>query len=286
MRRFLGIASAAALVACAVCVVLGWAGTAKARDAGEAVLLTAFGTSVDRARVSYAAIERLVRERHPGVRLAWAYTSHGLHEKGAAPARALQALRDQGVLRVAVQPLHLIPGAEYHDLVAGVGGVSGVEVVVGAPLMGGSPDIAELAGALAGAVAGREPGQAVVWLGHGTHHGADAFYAALQYHLWRRDRLSFVGTVEGALDCEAVLAALRDSGARKVGLAPLMCVAGEHAANDMAGPGPDSWKSRLAAEGFEVETAMVGLGEREEVAAIWVDHLDAALAGLRSGPGE
>ena len=41
---------------------------------------------------------------------------------------------------------------------------------------------------------------------------------------------------------------------------PFMIVAGDHAQNDMAGEEPDSWKSVLENEGFQVTVQLDGLG--------------------------
>ena len=41
---------------------------------------------------------------------------------------------------------------------------------------------------------------------------------------------------------------------------PFMIVSGDHASNDMAGLGQDSWKNNFINEGFEVECIMKGLG--------------------------
>jgi len=52
-----------------------------------------------------------------------------------------------------------------------------------------------------------------------------------------------------------------------------MAVAGDHARNDMAGNGPDSWKSLLGKEGFTVEPVLRGTAEIPEIVDLWVDHL-------------
>ena len=60
-------------------------------------------------------------------------------------------------------------------------------------------------------------------------------------------------------------------------LAPLMLVAGDHALNDLAGEEPDSWKSLLEAEGYDVACRLEGIGTGDEVAARYCVHLKAAL---------
>ena len=63
---------------------------------------------------------------------------------------------------------------------------------------------------------------------------------------------------------------------RRVVLLPFMIVAGDHAKNDMAGPDPDSWRSRLEAAGYGTECVLRGLGEDEAVRAMFVAHAQAA----------
>jgi sirohydrochlorin cobaltochelatase len=52
-----------------------------------------------------------------------------------------------------------------------------------------------------------------------------------------------------------------------------MSVAGDHVRNDMAGDGPDSWKSVLEESGIECEPVMKGTAEYDNLAGIWVKHL-------------
>ena len=73
-----------------------------------------------------------------------------------------------------------------------------------------------------------------------------------------------------------VLEPLRASGARRVYLAPLMIVAGDHAKNDLAGDDSDSWANRLQEQGFETEPALKGLGEYAGVRKLVCAHALAA----------
>ena len=58
---------------------------------------------------------------------------------------------------------------------------------------------------------------------------------------------------------------------------PLLLVAGDHARNDMAGSGPDSWRSRLEAEGYTVRVTLRGLGLLPAVRELYRTHLARAL---------
>ena len=48
----------------------------------------------------------------------------------------------------------------------------------------------------------------------------------------------------------------------------------------MAGDEEDSWKTALEAEGFEVESRLVGLGELAGIREIYVQHTQAAIDSL------
>ena len=60
-------------------------------------------------------------------------------------------------------------------------------------------------------------------------------------------------------------------------LLPFLLVAGGHANSDIAGEGPDSWMTRLSRQGLSVRADLRGLGERQEIAGIFIEHSRRAL---------
>ena len=76
-----------------------------------------------------------------------------------------------------------------------------------------------------------------------------------------RGRQMYLCTVEGTPDFDAAIEALKAQPRRRVRLAPLLLVAGDHAKNDMAGDEPDSLRRRLENTGFQVSCDVRGLGE-------------------------
>lgn len=95
---------------------------------------------------------------------------------------------------------------------------------------------------------------AVLIMAHGTPDPANAYYSVMQ------DRLNalyngkvMIYTVEGKPNLEDVISKLKAQNIKNVTIMPLMMVAGDHANNDMAGDEPDSHKSILQAEGFNVK---------------------------------
>ena len=259
----------------------------------KGILLVAFGSTIPEAQVSFENIDRSVKKAFPGVEVEWAYTSRIIITKMAkegkhlvTPVEALARMMREKFTHVAVQALHVIPGEEFHGLVENVrrfeGMSKGIEKVsVGYPLLATSEDLQRVAEAMLKVVPPeRKKKDAVVFMGHGTHHPADVYYAALNYHLHKLDPNIFVGTVEGWPAIDDVIKDLKQGGLKKVYLMPLMSVAGDHARNDMVGPEENSWKSILEKQGIICEPVLKGLAEYQEFVDIWLDHLKTAFGHL------
>lgn len=257
------------------------------------VLLVAFGATMPEANAAYENIEKRFRAEFPDLPMRWAYTSKKVRKILAqsgksfdSPAEALAGMMDENFTHVAVLSLHVIPGEEYHGLVRTARAFEGLpkgvrEVVVTNPLLGGPRDLEAAAAALMSMVPmDRGKDEAVVFMGHGTRHPGNVYYPAMQYYLWRHDRLAFVATVEGSPSLNDVSAELEAAGVKKAHLVPLMTVAGDHARNDMAGNEEDSLKSVLESRGIETAAVLRGAGEYDAVVDIWIGHLKSALDRL------
>jgi len=260
----------------------------------KGILLVAFGTTVPEAQISFENIERSVKKTFPGVPVRWGYTSRTIirkmAEKGkhlATPEEALSSMMRENFTHVAVQSLHVIPGAEFHGLVKNVQRFAGMskglkKVIVGDPLMTTSEDVQRVAENFFRIIPPeRGKTDAVVFMGHGTHHPANVYYAALNYHVQKLDPNVFVGTVEGWPEIDDITSDLKNNRIKKAYLMPFMTVAGDHARNDMAGPSADSWKSMLEKEGINCVVVLKGTAEFQEFVDIWVDHLRAAFEHFR-----
>lgn len=267
----------------------------KKKEAKPAILLVTFGTSVDRAKASFDNIDKQVKAAFPGVEVRWAYTSkiirHKLAKQGTAidsPEMALARLMDDGYTKVAVQSLHMIPGAEFHEINANArlfarmaGGFESLQVSM--PLLISDETMEKALKIVATQMVPKErkADEAVVLMGHGTHHPSDAIYSAMMYKAQQMDPNFFVGTVEGHPTFEEVRDALVAKKIKKAYLIPFMTVAGDHAMNDMAGDEPDSWKSQLAAVGIKSVPVMKGMGEVDAIDAMWIDQLKIAMEHLK-----
>lgn len=273
------------LLALAFCCPAALAKEAAGITAGDAVLIVAFGTSVEKARISYQNVEEQVKAAFPGSDIRWAWTAHSLLHTAPggtpmlSPQEALAKLATDGVKDLSVLSLHIIPGAEYSALekiVAAFEGLpKGLETIrLSPPLLNDTESSRAVAEVLLKTLPKeRKAEDAVLFVGHGTHHPAGVFYPALAYYLGSLDPKAFVGTVEGDLDLERLLPALKAGNVKKIWLTPLMTVAGDHAMNDLFGNDPDSWKAQLTAAGFTVAAVNRGLGENPALVARWVQGL-------------
>lgn len=263
----------------------------------KALLAVSFGTSYNENRdLSIGAVERALAAAYPDYALRRAFTSQTIIDILAARdgletdnvTEAMERLVADGFREVVVQPTHVISGYEYDDVVAEISAYAGRfdSLKIGMPLLASDADYQEIVSILADETTGyNDADTALVFMGHGTEHAANAAYARLQQALFDAGYANyFIGTAEVAPTLEDVMALAADSGANKVVLLPLMIVAGDHAGNDMAGGEADSWKSAFAAAGYEVECVLKGLGEYAGVQQMFVSHAAAAMAGENATP--
>ena len=253
------------------------------------ILLVAFGSSEASAQVSFENIDKKVKAAHPGIPVRWAYTSYIIRDKLAkqgkqldSPEVALAKMMDEKFTHVAVQSLHTIGGEEYHDLRRTVGAFKSMggfqKIILGYPLMATQADMQRTVDAVLATIPKqRKKSEAVVLMGHGTHHPSNAFYAALMFQLQLKDPNIFVGTVEGYPEVDLVKKLLLKKKIKTAYLMPFMSVAGDHAKNDMAGDEADSWKSILTQAGIKCIPVLKGTAEFDEFVDIWVDHVGGPL---------
>lgn len=280
-----------ALVLCLWLLAAGaaWAGHGPQAAPRKAILLVTFGTSVPEAQRAFQAIEAATRARFPGVEVRWAYTArmirHKLAQRGQtipSPQQALANLSEDGFRLVAAQSLHVIPGEEYEGLVDTARRLAGLpkglkRVEVGHPLLWSAEDMQRVAKAmLAHAPGERRPGEALLLMGHGTSHPANAAYPAMAYVFQRLDPNVFLATVEGYPSLDMVRQDLLARKVKKAYLIPFMSVAGDHALNDLAGDEPESWRSQLSQAGVACQPVLTGMAEYPEIVQIWLDHLQSA----------
>lgn len=284
----------------------------------KAIVVVSFGTSYpETLRLNIASIEARIRAAFPAYEVRRAFTSRTVIKRLAErdgvqidnEIQALERLRAEGYREVYVQPLHIVPGAEY-DKVQGLVNCYAHEkerafekIRLGRPLLyymgqDDQPDDYAIAvKALAHQLPAADPAGAVVLMGHGGVHPANAAYGVLQLKLEDAGLTNvYIYTVEGYPSLSRIIGKLKQSQVKRVTLMPFLLVAGDHATNDMAGEAEDSAKSQLLAAGFEVDVRLQGLGENTAMQDIYVAHLQAAIAhpphghehrcGKEHGPGQ
>jgi len=251
----------------------------------KALLVISFGTSYAQTRErTIGVIERKLAERFPDRDVRRAWTSNFIIKKVAkteglaidTPEEALQKLADAGVTDVIVQPTHLSDGYENRRMLEIVRTFADrfERIAVGRPLLDTEEDrerVAKIMRTLC------RDDEALLLMGHGSEKHPVPVYEQLQDSLADAGADNvFVGTVEGTPAFKEAKALLDQSGYRKVTLAPLMIVAGDHAVNDLAGDAPDSWQKQLEAVGYTTEVILAGLGEYEEIQDMFAEHAEHA----------
>jgi sirohydrochlorin cobaltochelatase len=255
------------------------------------LLVVSFGTSFNDSREkTIGAIERALAAAYPDYDQRRAFTSQIIIDKLAKEEglkidnveEAMKRLVAEGVKEVLVQPTHVMNGEEYDSVIEEVKPFEKqfTRIRYGKPLLITDADYNELIDALIAETrqyAGDHT--AVVFMGHGTAHEANAAYAKLDGMIKAKGIARYyIGTVEATPSLDDVAAAIRQTGGiTRVVLSPLMIVAGDHANNDMAGDEDDSWKSILTAQGYEVVPVLKGLGEYPGIQRILVRHAGEAL---------
>ncbi len=268
---------------------------AASNEGKKAILVVSFGTThADTRKVTIDAVEDKIRAAFPDYEVRQAFTSRIIIKRIAenegltidTEKQALAKLKAEGFSEVIVQPLHMVPGDEYDKVRQLVDQYNQKKVFdklsLGRPILAFSgqeerPDDYQAAiTALQTQLPKLMRREAVLFMGHGGNHPANAAYAALQLRLQDANvKNVFVSTVdgEGYPTLESVIAKLKANKIKTVTLMPLMVVAGDHAKNDMAGDEKDSFKSQLLEAGFQVKTYLHGLGENAAIQDIYVQHV-------------
>ena len=296
------------------------------------LLVVSFGTSFNESRAEdIGKVEKALAEAYPDWSVRRAFTAQIIINHIQARdeikidnmTQALERAVANGVKTLVVQPTHLMHGEEYDELVRELAKYENkiASIKVAEPLLGKVGSDAATVNADKEAVAKAAVAEtvakskydtleameadstAIVFMGHGTSHGANITYAQMQAQMTVLGYKNvFIGTVEGKPESTAlpeVKKAVEAAGYKKVILRPLMVVAGDHANNDMADEehGSLSWFDGFAyggemeevegyegpvnvGEGFGVENVscqIEGLGRIAEIQALYVAHTKAVI---------
>lgn len=259
-------------------------------------MVVSFGTSFAESRTAdIGGIEEALAAAFPAYDSYRAFTSAFIRARlaregitVASPQEVLAQLAAAGYEEVLVQPTHLLEGEEYQGKILALAAAFQprfAKLVLGRPLLAAEEDYGLLAAALTAQLPPLGLEEGWLYMGHGTPRAANRAYG----YSYRQLQAAFaalhpqvlLATVEegDSPNLEEALREIQARGYKRVHLAPLMVVAGEHAAHDMAGSQPNSWKSRIEALGAAVCCHSQGLGRLRAVQALYIQHLLAALAG-------
>lgn len=250
------------------------------------LLVVSFGTSYnDNRELSIGAIEKALQTAYPDYEVRRAFTSQIIIDKLRERDKieidnvkqAMDRLLADGVKEVVIQPTHVMNGFEYDDVVAEANTYKDKfdSFKLGKSLLITDDDYKEVVSVITTETKAYDAdGTAIVFMGHGTEHEANATYTKFQKFLTDGGYDNyFVGTVEAEPALEEVISLVKASGAKKVVLEPLMIVAGDHANNDMAGDEEGSWKTEFEKAGFDVEVVIKGLGQFTGIQNLIVKHV-------------
>lgn len=252
--------------------------------AKKALMAVSFGTSYPQARADIAQIEAALKKTRPEYDFFRAFTSGMIIRKIAreegisieTPETLAARLAQDGYEEIICQSLHVIPGNEYEKLCEQLESCKNrfKRLEIGKPLLWQDTDYLRCGHALLGHFPKLAQDEALVFMGHGTDHQANASYALMEntFRFLGAERV-YVATVEGFPNFDYILRRLHEREVNKVYLAPFMIVAGDHAQNDLAGEQEDSWLSMLQKEDYEVEVLLRGLGAFPEIAELFASHL-------------
>ncbi|MBN2166903.1 MAG: sirohydrochlorin cobaltochelatase [Marinilabiliaceae bacterium] len=274
------------------------------------ILLVTFGSSYEAPQATFKNMSNAAKTKFTNTEIRWGFTSdiilnklrqgngegelNGIIIDNDTPEEALETMIKEGYSKFTVQSMHVIPGEEFDEMIETVEAIKTkyprVEFSIGKPLLDSETDIKAVAKVMAAKFTTQITEGPVCFMGHGTPHMADSQYIKLQNALQAINPNFFVGTVEGiGFEAETtsignIIKSLNAISPKpnKVTITPLMSIAGDHANNDMNGvtgetdPAEQSWRERLEAEGYTVTDVMKGLGDYDEINAIWMSHLSAA----------
>lgn len=248
----------------------------------KGIIVASFGTTFEKTRqLCIESIEKRISEEYKDIKVLRAFTSRvvisrlkkrdNIHVD--TPTEALQKMKDNEIQEIYIQPLLFIDGVEYDKIIKEseefIKANEGIKVYIGKPLLSSESDYENVIKALQ-----LNLNKAVVYMGHGTYHKADAVYEKLENAIRKNGHENmFIATVEGEKTLANVLVELKNQDIKDVILKPFMLVAGDHANNDMASDEDDSWKSILEANGINVVTDISGLGEVKAIQDIFINHL-------------
>ena len=218
----------------------------------SAIILASFGSADDSIREKiFDKLAAEIKEKFSAYEVRQAFTSNFMIKKLAArgiliatPAEEISKLRAEGFKKIFLLSTHLTAGEEFDNKIK----------------ICAAPDDEDL-----------------ILIGHGSPHRHTPVYENLQKLAGEKIH---VGVIEenDTPNFSDVVKRLKNSGAKKILLAPLLFNGGVHVAKDIAGE-KNSWKAKLSALGYEVRVIRDGLGSFENFRELYIKNLEVRING-------
>ena len=252
----------------------------------KAIMSISFGTKDPEIHArNIDVLETDYRSAHPDCSLYRVITSDAVIEAYKQDGDPVYAVREamarmvlDGVTHLYAQPAYLLDGQEYRELWNMIYSHKAdfIEVRCGTPLLYNHADIEAVVQALMQEdYADLAEDEAVVFIGHGSHHTSNAMYCALDYVF--KDlgyKNAHVGTFNAFPKIDTVIHHLQRDGIKTVHVAPFMFVAGPAAMEGVCGSAANSMKSQLEQAGMTVIAHRKCLGEYTGIRKVFQDHLE------------
>lgn len=144
----------------------------------------------------------------------------------------------------------------------------------------------------------RSPDEPVIYMAHGSRHASEQLFRRLDEAVRALDPLVHVACMIGpdtprgvSLDdpsypdgLSLLMPTLQQEfpASHRIWLLPMLSLVGRHTLEDMAGAGPESWKSRIEAAGWCCQPELRGLADDPAFIDLWLDRLQEALDSLEN----
>ena len=255
---------------------------------GKAIVVVSYGTSyVGTREKTIGAVERDLAAAFPDRELRRAFTARMVidivkRKEGRTIdhiSDALRKLAEEGFDDILVQSTHIVNGGQFDFVTESLREYRDrfKSVKLGVPLLTTAEDYNKVIDALRKEFYPAEKDTALVIMGHGSVHYANATYSQLQlmFHSLGMDNV-YVTTAGRFPDFPDTVRMMEGKGYRKVRLVPLLVVAGDHVTNDLKSDEEGSLSYEMKKAGYEVECIGKGLGEFESFRKLFVEHAKEA----------
>ena len=261
----------------------------------KAILAVSSGTAYKEAiKLNIEACELEIAGAFPEYDIRRAFTSFPVLKKLKEKdnihidnvEEALKRIIGENYSKIIIQPLHVIPGDEFHEkILRNIAKYKEKfdDISSGMPLLFNMDDYLKVIEGIKHQIPELKKEEAVLFMGHGTKHPANAAYSCLQMMMEDQGLQVYIGTIDHYPDLRDIIRRLKRDSIQKVTLMPFMLTAGGHASDDMAGDGNNSWKSILESEGFLINVYLHGLGENPIIRDIFVEHTAYAVNKISDG---